>query len=58
MRHLNRVAGTTVNFVKLNIQLVNSKYITIHKPNVTLLGPAKEKNGLNGKVVFLCLFIC
>lgn len=24
MRHLNRVAGTTVNFVKLDIQLVNS----------------------------------
>lgn len=58
MRHLNCVVGTTVNFVKLDIQLVNSKYIKIHKPNVTLLEPTKEKNGLNGKVVFLCLFIC
>lgn len=58
MRHLNRVAGTTVNLVKLDIQLVNSKYIIINKTNVTLLEPAKEKNGPNCKVVFLCLFIC
>lgn len=58
MRHLNRVVGTTVNFVKLDIQLVNSKYIIINKTNVTLLEPAKEKNGPSCKVVFLCLFIC